>query len=36
MANFVIDDDIDGLKKYCQSEEIFYYELVRPSFNFKG
>lgn len=36
MANFVIDDDIDGLKKYCQSEEIFYYELVRPSFNPKG
>jgi hypothetical protein len=27
MFNFAIADDIDGLKKYLQSEEIFYYKL---------
>ena len=27
MEEFVNADDIDGLKKYLQSEEIFYYKL---------
>lgn len=27
MEEFVKADDIDGLKKYLQSEEIFYYKL---------